>query len=357
MLQTNLQNLEDRLDQSGISQFLVTSLSDIYYLSGFTGSAATIFISKGSNPVFVTDTRYTSQSNEEVTSSPSGSDFDIQIADNADVRILEIIAQQPATTLYIQSSTPLSRYTTYSKDINIKVESENYLSILRSRKSELEITQLEDQFHLAAKSLQTAIKSWKYGQTESEWAAELEYQMKRSGSRYPSFESIVASGIRSSLPHGQASNKVILEGEPITIDFGSKLNYCSDITRQVYNGNDSQVLKIINTVHTAMKASIDAAKPGMKCSALDAVARDYISSEGFGNYFTHSLGHGVGIDVHEQPRLSQGSTDTLEEGMVVTIEPGIYIPGQYGARLEDTILITKNGARSLTPLDTYIYKI
>ncbi len=356
MAQTNLQKLEERMALDNIKQMLITLPEDVYYLSGFTGSNAGILLTEGDSHgvVFMTDGRYTSQSKEEVTDPR----FNIEIVDRIPARVEELVAHTNKTTpLYLQPTMSASQYLDYSRKFNVEVDTSNHVAMLRATKSSAEIDEITRQFELAANAFTASLSRWQYGQTELEWAAQLEYQMKVLGARGSSFETIIASGVRSSLPHGAASSKVIKSGEPITVDFGSQLRYCSDITRQVYNGDDMEFLQVVDVVHTAMKMGVEAAKPGMDCSALDKVARDYITAQGYGEYFTHSLGHGVGLEIHEYPGMGAISTDRLEVGMVVTIEPGIYIPNKYGVRLEDTIVITPNGAKTITPMDSYIYSI
>lgn len=357
MAQTNLQKLEERMELDGIKQMLVTFPEDIYYLSGFTGSNGAILLTLDDDmdsAIFMTDGRYITQSRVEVIDPR----FKIEIVDKITARVTDLVAKVNATTpLYVQSTMSVSQYIKYSKKFDVKVDGANHVAMLRATKSDHEVSEITKQFTLASKAFQTALGNWKYGQTELEWAAQLEYQMKILGAKGSSFETIIASGSRSALPHGAASNKVIKRGDPITVDFGSQLRYCSDITRQVYDGDDMEFLKVLDIIHTAMKMSIDAAKPGMDCRQLDTIARDYIASRGYGGYFTHSLGHGVGLEIHEYPSMGQLSTDRLEVGMVVTIEPGVYIPDKYGARLEDTIVITQNGAKSITPLDSYVYSL
>lgn len=185
---------------------------------------------------------------------------------------------------------------------------------------------------------------------EKEVALELEMFMKKQGASAISFDIIVASGLRSALPHGRASDKVIENGDFVTMDFGCVFNgYCSDMTRTVVMGKASDKhKKVYETVLRAQEAALEAIKPGISGKEADKVARDIITGEGFGEYFGHGLGHGVGLEVHEAPRLAPIGEKILEKNMVVTDEPGIYIPEFGGVRIEDLIVVTDNGCERLS---------
>jgi Xaa-Pro aminopeptidase len=174
--------------------------------------------------------------------------------------------------------------------------------------------------------------------------------MKKQGASDLSFTSIVASGVRSSMPHGVASDKRIKESEFLTLDFGCVYNgYCSDMTRTLVIGEPTEeMINIYNTVKEAQQLALVEIAPGIKCSEVDKIARDYITSKGYGKYFGHGLGHGVGCEIHEAPRLSPKSEATLQSGMVVTDEPGVYVPEFGGVRIEDLILVTEDGYKVLS---------
>jgi Xaa-Pro aminopeptidase len=185
---------------------------------------------------------------------------------------------------------------------------------------------------------------------ESEVAAELEYRMRREGATGFAFETIVASGPRSSLPHGRASDRLLAGGDFVTLDFGAQVDgYCSDITRTVVVGRASPEQKdIYDLVLRAQLAGVDAVQPGRAGSEVDAAAREIIARAGHGEHFGHGLGHGVGIVVHEAPRLAPAVEAKLEPGMVTSVEPGVYVPGWGGVRIEDLVLVTGDGCRVLT---------
>ncbi|WP_042698698.1 Xaa-Pro dipeptidase PepQ [Thermococcus sp. PK] len=224
---------------------------------------------------------------------------------------------------------------------------------LRMIKSEEEIKVIEDACRLADIGVMTAIEEISEGKREREIAAKVEYAMKMEGAEKPAFDTIIASGYRSALPHGVASDKRIERGDLVVMDLGALYrHYNSDITRTIVVGTPNEKQKeIYEIVLEAQKKAVEEAKPGMTAKELDSVARKIIEEYGYGDKFIHSLGHGIGLQVHEWPRVSQLDETVLKEGMVVTIEPGIYIPKFGGVRIEDTIVITKNGAKRLTKTD------
>jgi len=221
---------------------------------------------------------------------------------------------------------------------------------LRMIKTEEEIKLIEDACKLADIGVMTAIEEISEGKREKEVAAKVEYVMKMEGAEKPAFDTIIASGHRSALPHGIASDKRIEKGDLVVMDLGALYrHYNSDITRTIVVGNPNEKQKeIYEIVLEAQKKAVEAAKPGMTGKELDSIARNIIAEYGYGDKFIHSLGHGIGLQVHEWPRASQYDETVLKEGVVITIEPGIYIPKFGGVRIEDTIVITKNGAKRLT---------
>ncbi|MHA1821210.1 MAG: M24 family metallopeptidase [Promethearchaeota archaeon] len=224
-----------------------------------------------------------------------------------------------------------------------------------------EVEKLKKSGEIADKAMSKGISVLREGITEAEVAAEIEYEMRKLGAEGRSFETIVASGPNSWFPHATATERVIHEGDIVTLDLGAIYKgYCSDTTRTVIVGSppyDEKLKKIINEVNNAQKAALEIIKPGIECNKVDAAARNYLKDIGWDKYFIHSLGHGVGLEVHDPgPFLTPSQTGIkLEEGMVVTVEPGVYIPGVGGARTEDTILITSDGYLSLNNSKKYYY--
>ncbi|RJT43859.1 aminopeptidase P family protein [Rahnella woolbedingensis] len=223
-------------------------------------------------------------------------------------------------------------------------------SVLRVHKYPDEIAKIREAAVIADRALQTVMPFIRPGITEKKLADHIEMAVRQAGGSKTSFDTVVVSGTRGALPHGRPTDKKLMAGELVTIDFGAVYqHYCSDMTRTFALGNASEQLKAIyDTVLIAQQAARDAVRPGIRCQELDAVARNIIASAGYGEYFSHNLGHGLGLDVHEAPALSPQNAQPLESGMVITLEPGIYVPGLGGVRIEDDVLVTERGGEVLT---------
>ena len=233
------------------------------------------------------------------------------------------------------------------------------LNKARLIKTEKEIQRMKDAAELGDIGFKTIFNAIEEGMTEKELAAEAEYAMRKAGSDGTSFDTIVASGEKSAYPHSITSNKKVQDGDLIIVDIGAKYNgYCSDMTRTfIFGKRDQAKMDLVNLVNEGQQFALDNVKAGLNCKELDKLIRDYFmdKNKDWGSRFIHSLGHGVGIDIHEDPYLSPISQETLEENMVVTIEPGLYIEGLGGARTEDQIVIKKDGFISLTNSKKYYY--
>ncbi|WP_336635019.1 aminopeptidase P family protein [Lysinibacillus fusiformis] len=220
---------------------------------------------------------------------------------------------------------------------------------LRMKKDQQELAYMRQAVQIVEESLAATLPTIQVGVTEMVVAAQLEYEMRRRGSEGTPFGTIVASGYRGALPHGRASTKKIEAGEFIVIDFGAIYQgYVADMTRTVALGDVSPTLQnIYSLVKQANEAAIDAIKPGMTAQSIDSIAREIIQDGGYGDYFTHRLGHGIGLSAHEEPYLMQRNSLVLEEGMAFTVEPGIYIQDVAGVRIEDNLIVTNNGYENL----------
>jgi Xaa-Pro aminopeptidase len=334
------------LERVGADLLLVTNLSNIRYLTGFTGSEALLVLSP-EDGWFLTDSRYTSQANAEVTAAKVV-EFSVRLDSLA-----QVLKQPGAVRVAFEAGQiTVQMYQELCKKLPELefVPADSELTALRAVKDPEELETLAQVAEIASQSLLEIVSEVKPGAVESEVAWALEVAMRRRGAEGKSFDFIVASGERGALPHGRASEKRLAAGELVTIDYGASYRgYCSDETVTLSLGEpDQRQREVYQTVLAAQQAAIEALRPGMVLRDVDAKARDLIASRGFGQYFWHGLGHGVGIDIHEYPTVSPRSSTVAEEGMVVTIEPGIYIPGWGGVRIEDTVVVERDGCRRLT---------
>ena len=297
------------------------------------------------------DSRYTAQAAEEVQNA--------EVRECAPIRLDTVAALANEYGLdrigFEAAHTTVSAFRGLSKKLTgvELVELGSSLDEIRICKDHAEIELLSSVATLSSLSLAAILPEIKPGVREIDIALALELEMRRRGAEGKAFDFIVASGERGAMPHGVASEKVIQSGELVTIDFGAlKGGYHSDETVTVACGNPGDRAREIHAVvKSAHDRAISAVKPGIICRDLDEIARSYIRDSGYGDYFGHGLGHGVGLEIHEMPTLSPRSTALLEEGMVVTVEPGIYIPGFGGVRIEDTVVVTGDGCRVLTSAD------
>lgn len=342
-----LKRLLDSLSE--FDGFLITSLPNIFWLTGFSGSAGVALVTT-ERRIFITDFRYQEQSAAEVK------DWEIIIAKKRlfdELRPIELFSDgfklgfEPDHLTYegyqrLQEILPKTELT----PIKGKVEG------LKAIKDEGEIQLMKETAKIADEAFSQILSLIQPGTKEIELATELDYQMKRMGATRTSFETIVASGWRAALPHGLPTEKELKQREMVIIDFGANYRgYCSDCTRTVFLGKpEEKQSKIYELVHRAQEAGLERAKAGIKAAELDGISRQIIKDAGYGPNFGHSLGHGVGISVHEEPRISALSEEVLQEGMVVTIEPGVYIADWGGVRIEDMVVIRRDGVDLLTSL-------
>ena len=334
------------LERVGCDLLLISNLSNIRYLTGFTGSEALLVISP-TDGWFLTDSRYTSQAGIEVTGA------NIIEFSNRMESLVKVLQDAGATKVAFEAGyTSVLVYQELCKQLTgvELVPADPEIVNLRTLKDPDELETLERVAGIASQSLLNILSQVRPGALESEVAWALEVAMRNAGAEGKSFDFIVASGPRGALPHGKASDKRLAAGELVTIDFGALYRgYCSDETVTVCLGEpDSRQREVYETVRVAQELAIEAARPGMLFKELDATARDYIQSKGFGEYFGHGLGHGIGLDIHEHPTASPRSTIVVREGMVFTVEPGIYIPGWGGVRIEDSVVMERDGCRRIT---------
>jgi Xaa-Pro aminopeptidase len=347
------QKLREHLATTRFDGLLVSHLPNIRYLCGFTGSAGLLLVEE-SGSVFFTDVRYHTQAHEQVKGAKI------------------VIARQAVLAALGQF---LSRRRKRPRGWTIGIEAEHFtvaekkrlaqmrpagmrlkdapsmVERLRMIKDPEELERIRAAVILGANIYDRAMEVLRSGMKEVEVAAEMELFARRGGAEEMSFPTIIASGARSALPHGRASAQAIAAGAFVVCDFGVILSsYCSDETRTVWVGDvPEDARQAYDAVRQAQQAAIDAVRPGITAGEVDAAARKVLRKAGLGRYFTHSTGHGVGLEIHESPRVADGQRELLQPGMVITIEPGVYFPGKWGVRIEDMVAVTAGGCEVLTP--------
>ncbi|PAD69463.1 Xaa-Pro dipeptidase [Bacillus sp. 7586-K] len=342
-----LDKIRNRFKELSIDGLLITSEYNRRYMTGFTGTSGIALISED-KAVFMTDFRYTEQAAKQVK------EYEIvQHTGPLSEEVAQLVSKLGIKKLgFEQDHLTYQEYSNYKKVLNSVefIPVSGAVEKLRLIKSPAEIKILKEAAEIADAAYKHILTFVKPGVREIDVSNELEFFMRKNGAVSSSFDIIVASGYRSALPHGVASEKEIEKGDFVTLDFGAYYKgYCSDITRTFAVGQPSDELKkIYSIVLEAQLRGMNGIKPGMTGKEADALTRDYISEHGYGEYFGHSTGHGLGMEVHEGPALSYRSDTILQPGMVVTVEPGIYIPNLGGVRIEDDTVITENGNESLT---------
>lgn len=343
---TKLTSIRKELIKRKLDGLLITNPYNRRYVTGFTGSAGVVLITND-EALFLTDFRYTEQAEREVTG--------FTIIEHSP-HIVDDVKQQ-VKRLHINrlgfeaEHMTMAQYNDYINHLECELITTNgIVESLRMIKTDEEIAIIKKAAEIADRAFEHILSYIKPGVREIEIANELEYVMRKLGASQSSFDTIVASGVRSSLPHGVASEKKIESGELVTLDFGALYKgYCSDITRTVAVGEVNDELKeIYEIVLSAQENGVANIKPGLIGKEADALTRDLIAEKGYGKNFGHSTGHGIGLEVHENPALSPKSGTVLQKNMVVTVEPGIYIPNVGGCRIEDDIVLTENGNERLT---------
>jgi Xaa-Pro aminopeptidase len=349
-MSTRADRLTDLLPGAGVDALLVTNLVNIRYLTGYTGSSGVALVGPEVR-AFVTDFRYVEQAAEEVDSS-----FDRRRAAR---ELLEAVDDAlPAGELRLgfeEAHLSVSEHARLRKQLPDRVELvglDGVVERLRAIKSPEEVAAMRVASDLAGAAFEQLTSERFIGRTERELALALEYEMRRRGAERPSFDPILATGPHGALPHARPRGTEVRKGELIVIDWGAQVDgYCSDCTRTVAAGPvDGRGAEVYELVLEAQIAGVQAVAAGAAARDVDAVARGVIDAGGHGQHFGHGLGHGVGLEVHEGPRLAQRSDAVLEAGNVVTVEPGVYLPGELGVRIEDLVAVTDAGCEILTPL-------
>ncbi len=337
------------MDFSRLDGILFSSLENIRYLCGFTGSDGAFVLSQN-EAFFLTDSRYWTQAEEEVKGAHI-IHYKKKMEGIASLLLnlkLKSIGFESTSLTFSVHQSLQKKLANEAKLIPIEDGTKN----LRAIKDAKELTSIRTAIDLSSKAFLHIIEMLHQGASEREIALEMEFFMKKNGAEVIGFDIIIASGKRSALPHGKASNKKIEKGDFILIDFGSRSQgYHSDQTRTLVCGKPtSKQKKIYQIVKEAHDRAMEAIRPGIPILEIDKAARDYIHQCGFGDYFGHGTGHGIGLAVHEDPLVNSENQDLVQEGMVFTVEPGIYIPDWGGVRIEDMVRVTSRGAEVLTYL-------
>ena len=349
------QRLRGDLRRHRLDALLVTHLPNIRYLCGFSGSSGALLVLTDSSTLF-TDGRYTQQASAEVRAAK------VKIVRNSPlIAAMEWLGRKALSggtkshvvgieAQYLTVAARRSLSEAQSKRVRIK-ETAALVERARMIKDADEIRIIRSAVEHGAALFAAALQVLRPGVREVEVAAEMEYAARKGGAEGMSFETIIASGERSALPHGRASEATVAARGFVVCDFGVILHgYCSDRTRTVYMGAATgEARRVYAAVLASQQAAIAAVGPGASVSQVDGAARKVLKQNGLAQYFTHSTGHGVGLEIHEAPRVAQGQQEILRPGMVITIEPGVYLPGKWGVRIEDIVVVTEHGCEVLTP--------
>jgi Xaa-Pro aminopeptidase len=346
--------LRRRLTKAGLSGLLVTHLPDLRYLCGFTGSSAALAITRRSARLF-TDGRYTTQAPEEVT--VAGIEI---VSSSPAVAAVQWLAAQSGVEFagFDPTQITVANLARYRAALPSRLR-KSFLSALaaplvlplRMVKDEDELAVMSEAALIGCKLFEHILGFIRPGLAEFEVAAELEHQARLLGAEGMSFDTIVAAGPRSALPHGRATAAKLPRKGFVTMDFGIIYQgYCSDMTRTVHLGQPrANERTVYEAVLEAQEAGVAAVAAGVRCAEVDEAARSVLRNAGLAEAFTHSTGHGVGLEIHETPRIGAGETTRLLAGMVITIEPGVYLADRFGIRIEDMVAVTPSGCQVLTP--------
>jgi Xaa-Pro aminopeptidase len=343
--------LRSRFDDLGCDAVLVTDLTNIRYLSGFTGSAATLLVGRD-DLVFVTDGRYRDQAPTQLAAAQVAADVEVgRSRDEMRKPLAAAIGGRARVALEAEavSWAQQRRFSEWFAGTEL-IATEGLVQDLRLVKDAGEVARIKAACAIADAALAAVRHRLAEGPTEAEVALELEWQMRRLGAEGPSFDTIVASGPNGAMPHHRAGTRRLTDGDLVVIDFGALVDgYHSDMTRTMMVGEPSETQRrMFDTVHAAQAAGVAAVRSGVEAREVDEACRTVLRDAGWEDAFLHGTGHGVGLDIHESPRVSALATGSLADGHVVTVEPGVYLPEHGGVRIEDTVVVTAEGCRTLT---------
>ncbi len=347
---SRLDRLREHLARDELGALVVTKLENVAYLTGFTGSAGVLVVS-ATDALLATDGRYRDQAAAELAAAGVGA----QLVVDKPAGQLEAIARALAGRARVGLEATAVTWSSKRRFAEAFAPSElvatrGLVEALRLVKDAGELARIEAACDIADVALAQVKQRLAEGVTEAEFAAELDYEMRRRGASAPAFETIVASGPNSALPHARPGGRVIGEGELVVVDFGATVGgYRSDMTRTLAVGTPSpELVELVDAVYAAQRAGMRALAAGVTGGEVDEACRSSLTEAGYGDAFLHSTGHGVGLEIHEAPAVAAGSADILPAGTVVTVEPGAYLLGRGGVRIEDTLVVTESGSRVLT---------
>ncbi len=342
-----IEALRNQFDRKNLDGYLVVNDKNMLYFTGFAGGSRLLIPREGENVLFVHSVNYEAAKetakNARVELVKTSEDLDEKLKrEIGELNLRRVGFEGLRASTYLRLRGQL-------KGVELEA-AEDLVWLLRKVKSREEIALVKRAAELTDKGMMRAYEILAAGMTEREVAAEMEYAMRRLGSDGLAFETIVGSGPNSVFPHGGNGDRRIEKGDLVTIDLGAKYRgYCADLTRTlVVDKPMSKCVEIYETVRKAQELAFNQVQAGVEAKTVDAVARECIAEAGYGENFVHSVGHGVGLDVHEPPTLGPSSKDILAAGNVVTVEPGIYVRGLSGVRIEDTVLVLEDGAKKLT---------
>ncbi|MEN9979698.1 MAG: Xaa-Pro peptidase family protein [candidate division WOR-3 bacterium] len=352
-MEKRIAQLQKQLVRERLDGIIISGLNNIRYLCGYTGSNGMMIVTRRA-AVFYTDFRYQEQIKTEVR----GCDKKILERDLYSsfpvAELKRMLGSKPSPRIGVEEGNlSLARFRMLRRQLKgvRLIPVRDLVLELRRSKSRPELARMQRAQEITEQAFNRALKLVKPGITEQDLALEIEFYFRRFGE--PAFPSIVASGENGAKPHARAGLRRLKKGDAITFDIGCRYQgYCADMTRTVFLGRpDPELRRIYEAVLQAQQEALGVMKPGVPCKFVDLAAREYLNQQQLGQFFGHSLGHGVGLEVHEQPALARTSRQTLEPGDVVTVEPGVYLPGKGGVRIEDMVLVTSTGIRNFTKAD------
>lgn len=353
-----LERLRSGFEEAGIDALFVTDLVSVRYLTGFTGSAAFLLVG-ADDLLFVTDGRYRDQSAEQLGAAGVEARIEVRTGDGQREAVTDAAGARPRIGLeaddvtWAQERAFREKWFGHADEL---VPTCHLVAELRRVKDDGELARIAAACEVADAAFGAVRPRLLDQPTEAEFALDLEFEMRRRGAEGVSFEPIVASGPNGAKPHARPGDRRISRGELVVLDFGSKVDgYCSDMTRTVCVGEpDPETRRMYDVVMASQQAGCDAVRAGVEAAAVDRACRQVIEEAGWGDAFLHGTGHGVGLEIHEDPRVASTSGDTLAPRHVVTVEPGVYLTGLGGVRIEDTVVVTDDGCDVLTKTDKHL---